>query len=65
MFFGFAKHNPGRFDREVKLVETKPLFSSPLHSHYTPNVQGSGQSEQQTGEQDGWAGELKLAMLPV
>ena len=65
MFYGFAKHNPGRFDREVKLAEMKTLFSSPLHPHNAPNIQRSGQSEQQTGEQDGWAGKLELAMLPV
>lgn len=41
----------------------KPALSS--HSHHAPDVQGSGQSEQQTGEQDGWAGELKLAMFPI
>ena len=43
----------------------KTLFSSPLHSHYAPDIQGSGQSEQQAGKQDGWAGKLELAMLPV
>ena len=41
----------------------KPAVSS--HSHYAPDVQGSGQSEQQTGEQDGWAGEFDLGMLPM
>ena len=64
-FTVFAKQNPGRFDREVKLAEMKPLFSSPLHPHHAPNIEGSGQSEQQTGEQDGWAGEFDLGMLPM
>ena len=36
-----------------------------LYPHNAPDVEGGGQGEHQTGKQDGWRGELKLAMFAI